>query len=139
MLAANRFLELPNLHMLSKQKSHHFPETWLSELQANCYSIIKKGNSALTPLFNISEMLSSASNKAIFFLKNISKNSNVDDSDISLTVFPSRTNLKLYNASVTLKMTKKVIANLDLQNMFYLNPLICAWRSLVSQIDGPPH
>ena len=70
-------------------------------------------------------MLPSASNKAIFFLKNISKNSNVDDSGISLTVFPSRTNLKLYNVSVTLKMTKKVIANLDLQKMFYLNPLIC--------------
>ena len=33
---------------------------------------------------------------------------------ISLHVFPSRTNLKLHNISVTPKMVKKVIMNLDL-------------------------
>ena len=33
---------------------------------------------------------------------------------ISLSVFPSRTNLKLHNISVTSKMVKKVIINLDL-------------------------
>ena len=33
---------------------------------------------------------------------------------ISLPVFPSRTNLKLPNVSVTHKMVKKVIMNLDL-------------------------
>ena len=59
-------------------------------------------------------MLSSASDKAKLFAKNFSKNSNLDDSDISLPVFPSRTNLKLHNISVTLKMVKKVIMNLDL-------------------------
>ena len=42
-----------------------------------------------------------------------SKNFNLDDSDISLTNFPSRTNLKLYNISATPKMIKKVITNLD--------------------------
>ena len=41
-------------------------------------------------------------------------NSNLDDSGISLPVFPSRTNLKLHNISVTPKMAKKVIINLDL-------------------------
>ena len=41
-------------------------------------------------------------------------NSNLDDSGISLPVFPSRTNLKLHNISVTSKMVKKVIPNLDL-------------------------
>ena len=45
-----------------------------------------------------------------FFLKN----SKLDDSVISLSVFPSRTNLKLHNISVTSKMVKKVITNLDL-------------------------
>ena len=40
-------------------------------------------------------------------------NSNLDDSEISLYVFPSRTNLKLHNISVTPKMVKKVITNLD--------------------------
>ena len=33
---------------------------------------------------------------------------------ISLPVFPSRTNLKLHNVSVTPKVVKKVITNLDL-------------------------
>ena len=41
---------------------------------------------------------------------NFSKNSNLDDSGISLPVFPFRTNLKLHNAP---KMVKKVITNLD--------------------------
>ena len=55
-------------------------------------------------------MLSSASDKAELF----SKNSNLDDSGVFLPVFPSITNLKLHNISVTLKLVKKVITNLDL-------------------------
>ena len=58
-------------------------------------------------------MLSSASDKAKLFAENFSKDSNLDDSGISLPVFPSRTTLKLH-ISVTLKMVKKVIMNLDL-------------------------
>ena len=61
-------------------------------------------------------MLSSASDKAKLFAKNFSKNSSLDDSRISLPVFPSRTNLKLHNISITAKMIKKVITNLDLSN-----------------------
>ena len=57
--------------------------------------------------------MSSAPHKAKLFTKNFSKNSNLDDSDISLPVFPSGTNLKL-NISVTSKIVKKVIMNLDL-------------------------
>ena len=48
------------------------------------------------------------------FAENFSRNSNLDDSGISLPVFPSRTNLKLHNVSVTAKMVKKVVMNLDL-------------------------
>ena len=59
-------------------------------------------------------MLSSASDKAKLFAENFSKNSNLDDSSISLPVFPSKTNLKLHNISVTPKMVKKVVMNLDL-------------------------
>ena len=59
-------------------------------------------------------MLSSASEKAKLFAANFSKNSNLDDSGISLPVSPSRTNLQLHNISVTSKMVKKVIMNLDL-------------------------
>ena len=58
-------------------------------------------------------MLSSASDKAKLFAENFSKNSNLDDSGISLPVFPSRTNQKLH-ISVTTRMVKKVITNLDL-------------------------
>ena len=59
-------------------------------------------------------MLPSASDKAKLFAEKFSKNSNLDDSGVSLPVFPSRTNLKLDNISVTPKMVKKVIMNLDL-------------------------
>ena len=59
-------------------------------------------------------MLSSGSGKARFFAGNFSKNSNLDDYDISLPVSPSRTNLKLHNISVSSKMVKEVIINLDL-------------------------
>ena len=76
-------------------------------------SVLNKGKSAIPPLFNGPEVLSSASDKAKLFAKNFSKNSNLDDSGISLPVFPSRTNLKLHNISITPKMVNKVITNLD--------------------------
>ena len=56
----------------------------------------------------------SASDKAKLFAENFSLNSNLNDSRVSLPVFPSRTNLKLHNISVTPKMVRKVIMNLDL-------------------------
>ena len=59
-------------------------------------------------------MLPFASDKAKFFAENFSKNSNLDGTCISLLVFPSRTNLELHNISVTHKMVKEVIMNLDL-------------------------
>ena len=77
-------------------------------------SVLNKGQSVIPPLFNGLDLLSSASDKAKLFAENFSNNSNLDDSDISLPVFPSRTNLKLHNISVTPKMVKKVIMNLDL-------------------------
>ena len=69
--------------------------------------VLNKGKSAIPPLFIGPEVLSSASDKAKLFPKNFSKNSNLDDLDISLPVFPSRTNLKLHNISITPKMVKK--------------------------------
>ena len=76
-------------------------------------SVLNKDKSAILPLFSGPEVLSSASDKAKLFAKNFSKNSNLHDSGISLPVFPSRTNLKLHNISITPKMVKKVITNLD--------------------------
>ena len=54
-------------------------------------------------------MLSSASDNAKLFAEK-KLDSNLDD----LPVFPSRTNLRLHDISVTSKMVKKVIMNLDL-------------------------
>ena len=77
-------------------------------------SVLNKGKSAILPLFNYSpEVLSCASDKAKLFAVNFSKNSNLDDSVISLLVFPSSTNLKLNNISVTATLVEKVIMNLD--------------------------
>ena len=76
-------------------------------------SLLNKGKCAIPPLFNGPEVLSSASDKAKLFAKTFSKNSNLDDSGISLPVLPSRTNLKLHNISITPKMVKKVTTNLD--------------------------
>ena len=59
-------------------------------------------------------MLSSPSDKAKLLAENFSLTSNLDNSGISLPVFPSRTNLKLHNISVTPKMVRKVVMNLDL-------------------------
>ena len=41
-------------------------------------------------------------------------NSSLDDSGISLPIFPSRTNFKLHNITVTPKMVRKIVMNFDL-------------------------
>ena len=64
-------------------------------------------------LFDGPWLLLSASDEVKLFAKNFSRNSNLEDSGISLPIFSSRTNLKLHNISVTPKMVKKVITNLD--------------------------
>ena len=80
-------------------------------------SILNKGKSAVLPQCIGLEVLSTAPDKAKLFAENLSKNSNIENSGISLPVFPSRTNLKLHNISVTSKMVKKVIMNFDLSKL----------------------
>ena len=53
-------------------------------------------------------MVSSVCDKAKLIAKNFSKNSDLDDSGISLPIFPSRANLKMSNISVTPKMVKSL-------------------------------
>ena len=77
-------------------------------------SVLNKGKSAIPPVLNGPEVLSSASDKAKLFAENLSLNSNLDHSGISLSVFPSTTNLKLHNIPVTPKMVRRVVMNLDL-------------------------
>ena len=107
-------MKLPNLHNATKTKesitsqkpdSHDFWQI------AN--SVLSKGKSGILLLYNGPEVLSSVSYKAKLLAKNFSKNSNLHDLGISLPVFPSRTSLKLYNISITPKMAKKGIINLD--------------------------
>ena len=62
-------------------------------------------------------MFSSASDEEKLFPKNFSKNSNLGHSGIFLPAFPSRTYLKLHNISVTHKMVKNVIRNLNSSKM----------------------
>ena len=72
-------------------------------------NVLNKGKSPIPP-----EVLSSASDEAKLFAENGSKNFNLDDSGISLHIFPSRTNLKLHNIPVSPKTIKKAIMNFDL-------------------------
>ena len=97
--------------MLLKQKSPSLPRNLALVTFGELLTIVlNKGKSVIPSLFNQPEVLSTA---AKLFAKNFSKNSNLDDSGISLPAFPSRTNLKLHNISISPKMVKKVIMNLD--------------------------
>ena len=83
--------------MLIKQKNPLLPRNLALVTSGELLSVLNKGNSATPSLFNGPEVLSSASDKAKLFAENFSENSNLDDSGVSLPVFPSRTNLKLHN------------------------------------------
>ena len=100
--------------MLIKQKSPLLPRNLALVTSGELLIVFSTKVNLLYLLFNGPEVLSSASDKAKLFAENFSKNSNLDDLDIFLPVFPSRTNLKLHNISVTPKVVKKVIMNLDL-------------------------
>ena len=109
-----RVLEVAKLAYTTKTKESITSQTLGSrDFWRIANSVLNKSKSAIPPLFNRPEVLSSASDKAKLFAKNLSKNSNLDDSGISLPVFPSRTNLKLHNISITPKIVKMVITNLD--------------------------
>ena len=99
--------------MLIKQESTTSQKLGSHDFWQIANSVLNKGKSAIPPLFNGLEVLSSASDKAKLFAETFSMNSNLDDSGISLPVFPSKTNLKLHNISVTPNVVKEVIINLD--------------------------
>ena len=61
--------------------------------------VLNKGKPAI-PLFKGPEVLSSTSDKAKLFAKHFFKNYNLDDLVISLTVFPSRADLKLHKFQI---------------------------------------
>ena len=116
-------LETTKLAYANKTKESIFSQKLASRDYwgiANC--ILNKGKSATPSLFKGSEVLSSASDNAKLFVKNFSQDYHFDDdSAISLPVFSSGTNLKPHNISVTPKMVKKVITNLDSSKAFGLD------------------
>ena len=100
-----RVLEAANLHMLLKEFITS-QKLGSRDFWRIVNSVLNKDKSAIPYLFNGPKVFSTASDKAKLFAKNVFKNSSLDDSGISLSVFPSRTNLKLH-IPVTPKTVKK--------------------------------
>ena len=110
-----RVLEGAKLAYVNKTKeSITFQKLGSRDFWRIANSVLNKGKSAILPIFNGPEVLSSASDKVKLFAENFSLNSNLHDSGVSVPVFPSRTNWKLHNISLTPKMVQKVVMNLDL-------------------------
>ena len=85
----NHFFRLyqQNKSSESKVKFRQASTRYKMVLEAAKLAYATKIKSAIPPVFNGPEVLSSASDKAKLFAKNFSKNSNLDDSGISLPVF----------------------------------------------------
>ena len=75
--------------------------------------VLSNGRFTIPHLFNVPKVLFVASDKTKLFTENSSKNSNHDGSGIYLSVFPSGTNLKLHIITVTPKLVKNIVINLD--------------------------
>ena len=103
---------MPNLHMLIKQKSPSLPRNLTLRTFGELLIVFSIKVNLLYFLCLTSQRCCLL-HLITLFAKRFSKNSNLDDSGISLPVFPSRTNLKLHSISVTPKMVKKVITNPD--------------------------
>ena len=110
-VVAKGFLKLPNLLMLIKQKS--LSKLGPSDFWQIANSVLNRGKPTIPPLFNGHELLFFDSVKVKLFPKNLSENFNLVASGMSLPASPSRTNLKLYNISLTPMVIEKVINNLD--------------------------
>ena len=109
-----RVLEAAKLVYATKTKeSITFQKLGVLGIWRIANSVLNICKSAILSLFNDQEWLSSVSDKAKLFAKNFLKNSNLDDSSISLPVFSSRTNLKQQKKNLTSKIVKKIITNCD--------------------------
>ena len=101
-IVAKGFLKLPKLRMLIKQKIPSPPRNLALGTFGELLSVLDKRKSTIPPVFNGPGVLPSASDKPKLFAKNFTKNSDLDDLGISL--FSSRTNLKLHKFSIAPKM-----------------------------------
>ena len=106
-----RVLEAAKLAYATKKKSKLLPRNLALGTFGKLLIVFSTKVNLLYPLYSTDRRCCLILYK--LFAKNFSKNSNLDDFVISLPVFPSRTNLKLHNISITPKMVKKVITKLD--------------------------
>ena len=107
---------LPSLHVLLRQGSPLLPRNLVLKTFGKLLVVFSTMVNMLCLLyyaFRGLEVLSSASGKAKLFCENFSKSSGLDDSRVSLPVFPSGTNLELHGVSKTPKMVGEVIVSLD--------------------------
>ena len=110
-----RVLEAENLHMLIKQRSPSLPRNLTLEIFGELLIVFSTKVNMLYLCYATAWsccLLHLIQHDCLMTLI-LTLNSNLDDSGICLPVFPPRTNLKLPNISVTLKMVNKVITNLD--------------------------
>ena len=113
-----RGLEAAKLSYANKTKeSITFQKRGSQDFWQITNSVLNKDKSAICPLYNSLELLSSEFDKAKLFTENFFMNYSLDNSGISLTVFSSRTNVTLHTTSVTTKMVKKVITSLSLSQV----------------------
>ena len=72
---------------------YHFPKFCARYFWRIANNILRNGKYDIPPLFNVPEVLSSASDKVDLFdlFAEISKNYSFDESSISFLAFPSRT------------------------------------------------
>ena len=151
------FLKLSSLHMPLKQKSPSLPR---NVALGTCGELLKMFSTKVNLLY----VFYSTDRCCLLHLikenclLKTSENSNLDHSDISLPVFPSRANMTLH-ISVIHNIVKKVVTNLDSSKMpgpvcipvavlkkcepelSYIlgNSSICVSRSLVFQIVARSH
>ena len=111
---AKGFLKLPSLQMLIKQKSSLLPRNLALVTSGELLIVFSTKVNLLYLPYSTARRCCLLHLIMQNCLRKTSKNYNLDDSGISLPVFPSRTNLKLHNISVTPKMVRKVVMTLDL-------------------------
>ena len=114
-IVAKGLLKLPNSHMLLKQKNPSLPRNLALGTFDELLAVFSTKVNLLYLLYSTARrccllLLIKQNCLPKTFLRTLILMTQV----ISLPVFPSRTNLRLHNISVTPKVVKKVITNLDL-------------------------
>ena len=76
-------------------------------------SVVNSGKSAIPPLFNGLQVISSSKDKANLLAQLFAENSSLDDSDAVLPEFPAKTDRSLDSITITPKEVSKVLSSLD--------------------------